>query len=82
MADAIKNAAMGIKRMGVIFWCVGAIVLIIFLALSYGQPGTDGKSVAISDGILYAAITVIGTLGGVDVWKQGKIAKMMGEASD
>lgn len=66
MTDQIKNAVMGIKRMGVILWCVAAIVLIVFLHLHYAE---DLKAPSIT------AMTLIAAMGGVDVWKQGRIDK-------
>ncbi len=57
---------MGVKRMGVIFWCVTAICVVTYLA----KPDTGEMPTA----IVITAMTLIGTLGGVDVWKQGKQA--------
>ena len=63
MTEQLRNAVIGIKRMGVILWCVAAIVNIIFLHLSYDVEMTYPS---------ITAMTLIAALGGVDVWKQGK----------
>lgn len=60
---AVYDAAMGIKRMGVILWCVLAITAIIGLHLYFKE---DIKAGAIT------AMTLIAALGGVDVWKQNR----------
>jgi hypothetical protein len=64
MTEQVRNAVIGIKRMGVILWCVAAITLIVFLNLHYAEP-TGAPSIT--------AMTLIAALGGVDVWKQGRI---------
>ena len=63
MTEKVRNAVIGIKRMGVILWCVAAIVMIIYLHLSYE---TDMAYPSIT------AMTLIAAMGGVDVWKQGR----------
>lgn len=70
-----KNAVMGVKRMGVILWCVAAIVLIIFLNLSYGHidDGNGGTHMPVY--VTITAMTLIAAMGGVDVWKQGRPVK-------
>ncbi len=65
--ETAKNAVMGIKRMGVILWCVTAIVLIVFLCLYYA----DAKEV-VPTSLIITAMTLVAALGGVDVWKQSK----------
>ncbi len=76
MAEVVKNAVMGVKRMGVILWCVMAIVLLVFLNLHYGQAGSEGQvAVKLPEYMTITAMTLIATLGGVDVWKQGRQAK-------
>jgi hypothetical protein len=67
LTAVIKNAGIGMKRMGVILWCVLAIVVIVFLALHYS---TAGKEVPMP--IIITAMTLVAALGGVDVWKQRK----------
>lgn len=63
MTEKVRNAVIGIKRMGVILWCVTAIVSIVFLSLHYAE---DMGAPSIT------AMTLIAALGGVDVWKQGR----------
>ncbi len=76
MAETVKNAVMGIKRMGVILWCVAAIVLLVFLNLHYGQVGEDGKAgFQLSEYITITAMTLIAAMGGVDALKQGRLLK-------
>jgi hypothetical protein len=58
----MKGAVIGLKRMGVIFWCVLAIVMVVFLNLHYAE---DMGAASIT------AMTLIAAMGGVDVWKQG-----------
>ena len=80
--NTAKNTAMGIKRMGVILWCVAAIVLVVWLTLSYSSPNDAGEiehPVPVS--VIITAITLIAALGGVDVWKQGRIAKLTGDSN-
>ncbi len=64
MTEVIKNTVMGVKRMGVIFWCVTAICVVVYLA----KPATG----EIPSSIVITAMTLIGAMGGVDVWKQGR----------
>ncbi len=68
MPEIVKKAAMSVKRMGVIIWCVAAIVLVVFLSLYYSQ--TEGAEVP--EYIIITAMTMITALGGVDVWKARK----------
>ena len=76
MPEVVKKAVMGVKRMGVILWCVTAIVLLVFLNLHYGNPEVEGKVVfQLSEYITITAMTLIAALGGVDVWKQGRLDK-------
>jgi hypothetical protein len=72
MVEAIKNAALGIKRMSVIIWCVTAIVTIIFLSYHYGQRP---EAVLISPYVIITAMTLIAGLGGIDIYKQAKLFK-------
>jgi phosphate/sulfate permease len=62
MSETTKKAAIGLKRMGVLMWCVMAIVVVVFMHLAYtvtmGAPALT-------------AMTLIAAMGGVDVWKQG-----------
>ncbi len=67
MAETVKNAVMGIKRMGVILWCVAGISGVAYMA----KPDTG----EIAPAIVITAMTLIAALGGVDVWKQGRLDK-------
>jgi hypothetical protein len=67
MAEVIKNTVMGAKRMGVILWCVAAIAFVTWLA----KPDTGD----IPTPIVITAMTLIAAMGGVDVWKQGRLGK-------
>lgn len=67
MTEVIKNSVIGIKRMGVILWCVAAIAAVTFMS----KPETGD----ISTPIVITAMTLIAALGGVDVWKQGRLDK-------
>ncbi len=67
MAETVKNAVIGTKRMGVILWCVTAIAVVAFIA----KPVTGD----IPTPIVITAMTLIAALGGVDVWKQGRLDK-------
>lgn len=69
--DAIKNTAIGAKRMGVILWCVAAVVLVVFLNLHYGKAG----NIQLPTYINVLAITGITALGGVDIWKDAMAMK-------
>lgn len=64
MVEPIKKAVIGIKRMGVIFWCTAAICYVTGLA----KP-SDGE---IPTAIIISAMTLVAAMGGVDVWKQGR----------
>jgi UDP-N-acetylmuramyl pentapeptide phosphotransferase/UDP-N-acetylglucosamine-1-phosphate transferase len=64
MVQEIKNTAIGVKRMGVILWCVAAICVIVWMA----KPATG----AVPTPIVLAALTIVGTLGGIDRWRQIK----------
>jgi hypothetical protein len=64
MPEVVKNTVIGIKRMGVILWCVAAIVGVTYLS----KPGTG----EIPMPVIITAMTLIAAMGGVDVWKQGK----------
>jgi hypothetical protein len=66
MAEMIKNAAMGIKRMAVVICCVIAIGAIDVYHTYSAEPMTAGT---------ITAITLIAALGGVDVWKNGLLKK-------
>jgi len=66
MVEIAKKAAMGIKRMSVILWCVSAIVMIVFLHLCYVEE-MGAASIT--------AMTLIAALGGVDVWKKSNLHK-------
>ncbi len=63
MVEPIKKAVIGVKRMGVIFWCVAAICYVAALA----KPDTG-----IPTAVVISAMTLIAAMGGVDVWKQGR----------
>jgi phosphate/sulfate permease len=63
MTQPVRNAVIGVKRMGVILWCVTAIVAIVFLHLHYAE---DMGAPSIT------AMTLIAAMAGVDVWKQGR----------
>jgi Na+/H+ antiporter NhaD/arsenite permease-like protein len=63
--EGIKKAVIGGKRMFVILWCVAAIVAVAYLA----KPSTG----ELPTPIVITAMTLIAAMGGVDVWKQGKI---------
>jgi len=67
MADVIKRAAMGSRKMAVVFWCVMAITVIVFMHLSYNKDIGYG-------GLM--AMMFIAALGGVDAWKQGMFDKI------
>lgn len=56
----VKKAAMGARRMTVVIFCVVAIATIDIVHAVLMEPMTGGT---------YTAITLIGALGGVDVWK-------------
>ncbi len=60
--EHIKNAVMGTRRMGVIFWCVAAICFVVYMA----------KDNDIPTAIVISAMTLIAAMGGVDVWKQAR----------
>ncbi len=61
--EAVKNGAMGVKRMAVTICCVGAITFIDYIhTLPEAVPMTTGS---------ITSIAVIAALGGVDVWKNG-----------
>lgn len=64
MVQEIKNGAIGVKRMGVILWCVAAICIIVYMA----KPVTGEVPTA----IIVTAMTIVGTLGGIDRWRQIK----------
>ncbi len=63
----VRNTVMGAKRMGVILWCVTAIGVVTWLS----KPVTGD----IPTPIVITAMTLIAAMGGVDVWKQGKLGK-------
>ena len=65
--EAIKKAVIGGKRMFVILWCVTAITAVAYMA----KP-TTGE---IPTPIVITAMTLIAAMGGVDVWKQGRLDK-------
>jgi hypothetical protein len=65
MVDAIKNS-MGLKRMSVVICCVLAIATIDGIHAFLMEPMSAGT---------ITAITLIGTLGGADVWKNGLLKK-------
>lgn len=64
MVQQIKDGAIGIKRMGVILWCVAAICVIVGMS----KPATG----PVPTPIVLAAMTIVGTLGGIDRWRQMK----------
>ena len=64
MTEQVKKAVIGVKRMGVIFWCVAAICFIAKLA----KPDTG----EIPTAVIISAMTLVAAMGGVDVWKQGQ----------
>jgi hypothetical protein len=65
MPEVIKNTVMGVKRMGVILWCVAAITVVTYMA----KPVSGD----IPTPIVITAMTLIAAMGGVDVWKQGRL---------
>ncbi len=67
MPEIVKNTVIGVKRMGVILWCVTAIGVCAWLA----KPVTGD----IPTPIVITAMTLIAAMGGVDVWKQGRLDK-------
>ncbi len=67
MTDQVRKTVIGAKRMGVILWCVAAIAGIVYLA----KPATGD----IPTPIVITAMTLIAAMGGVDVWKQGRLDK-------
>ena len=67
MVEQIRKTVIGVKRMGVILWCVAAIAGIVYLA----KPVTGD----IPASIVITAMTLIAAMGGVDVWKQGRLDK-------
>jgi uncharacterized membrane protein len=62
--ESISKAVIGIRKMGVIMWCVMAIVVVVFLHLHYDKE-ISNHTIAI--------VTVIAGLGGVHIVKQGQI---------
>ena len=66
MTDALKDAALGVKRMAVTICCVGAITFIDF---THTAPAKEITSTSIT------AMCLIAALGGVDVWKNGLFKK-------
>lgn len=66
MTDTVKSAAIGIKRMGVILWCVAAICLVVYIT----RPDTGETPMV----VIITALTLIAALGGVDRLKQVKDA--------
>ncbi len=64
MSKKAKKAPMGVKRMGVILWCVTAICAIVYMA----KPVTG----EVPTSVVVTALTLIAALGGVDRWKQVK----------
>jgi hypothetical protein len=66
MTDQIKSVVMGGKRMGVILWCVAAITFVVWTHLHYNEDIGAGA---------ITAMTLIAAMGGVDVWKQGRLDK-------
>ncbi len=62
MSENVKKTVMGVKRMGVILWCVTAISAIVYMS----KPATGD----IPTSIVITAMTLIAAMGGVDVWKQ------------
>jgi hypothetical protein len=76
MTEVVKKAAMTLKKMSVILWCVTAIVVIVFLAYFYGQPAVDGgNAVEVPTAVIITAMTLIAGLGGADVLKQRALDK-------
>lgn len=67
MPEVIKNTVIGVKRMGIILWCVAAIAAVTYMA----KPATGD----IPTSIVITAMTLIAAMGGVDVWKQGRLDK-------
>lgn len=65
MVEAIKSA-MGLKRMSIVICCVLAIATIDGIHAFLMEPMGAGT---------ITAITLIGALGGVDVWKNGLLKK-------
>ncbi len=68
MTETVKKTVIGIRKMGVIMWCVAAIVGIEALHI---QSGGEGMG---TSGML--AMGLIAALGGVDIWKQGLLDKI------
>ena len=67
MTEVIKNTVIGVKRMSVILGCVAAIVGVVYLC----KPVTGDMPTP----IVITAMTLIAAMGGVDVWKQGRLDK-------
>ena len=67
MGDVIKKAAMGTRKMIVVFWCVLAITAIVYMHIAYCEDIGYGGLVA---------MMLIAALGGVDAWKQGLLDKI------
>ena len=63
MSETPKNTV-GVKRMGVILWCVAAICVVVWMA----KP-TTGE---VPTSVIVTALTLIAALGGVDRWKQAR----------
>ena len=68
--ETLAKASISIRRMGVILWCVAAIVSLVFMNLYYAEHDKT-----IPQYITITAMTFIAALGGVDVWKQGLLPK-------
>jgi hypothetical protein len=62
LSDTVKKATMGVKRMGIILWCVTAICYLSYLS----KPATGEVPTA----VIVTAMTLIAAMGGVDKWKQ------------
>ncbi len=61
MSETVKKGVIGVKRMGVILWCVTAICYLSYLATTSTEVPTS---------VIVTAMTWIAALGGVDKWKQ------------
>jgi hypothetical protein len=82
--ETIKKAATGIQRMSIVLWCVTAIVVIHWINLYYSQPVLESGVIVpvpnmVSEYVTITAMSLIATLGGVDVLKRAKELKTMTE---